>query len=131
MSGLKTRVSKLVNDKFVYFSYADLVLIRDFFKDYLDDQDAVLKDYDKQCKELEACLEQWVKDKSCDYHARVNELAQNDPLAHYAYLHKIYVGICASHPTGWWVWETRVAEPFFTNLKAAKKHFEDKANGRN
>jgi len=131
MNGLKGRVNKLIHEKFVYFSYGDLVFIRDYLKRYLDDQSADLTDYEAQCKELEACLEQYVKNKSCDYPAQLRDLSENHLLAHYAYLYRMYERICDSHPSGWWIWEGSMADPVMHNLRIAKAYFKDKSKGGN
>jgi len=120
MSGLKSRVNNLINNNFVYFSYHELALTRDFFKHYLDELNAVPKDYENQFRELEDCLQAHLKDGSCDYQARVRELAERDLTAHYAYLYKVYIHLCDSHQDGWWLWDMGLIDRLSENYTAAK-----------
>ena len=124
MSGLKTRINKLIDRNYVFFSAAELAFTVDYFKAYLDDENTAGTDYSKECKELRACAEKFIRNKSCDYHAKLNEVAKRDFLAYHAYMYEALVRLCKMCPEGVWISDPKVIGVFLTRIRNAKRYFE-------
>ncbi len=114
----------MIDRNFVYFSPAELAFTLDYFKTYLDDENTTGQDYTKECKELYACAEKYLKDKSCDYLGRLTELAERDYLAYHAYIYETLVRLCESQPDGIWISDPKVVDVFFARIKNGKQYFE-------
>jgi hypothetical protein len=124
MSGLKTRINKLIDRNYVYFSQTELAFTVDYFEAYLADENTAGTDYSKECKELDACAKKYINDKSCDYPAKLNEVAKKDFLAYHAYMCFALARLCEHCPEGIWLSDLKVIDVFLTRMKNAKRYFE-------
>jgi hypothetical protein len=124
MSGLKARINRLIDRNYVYFSPAELDFTVDYFNGYLSDENTAGTDYSKECKELDVCAKNYFKDKSCDYPAKLKEVAKRDFLAYHAYMCVALTRLCKHCPEGIWLSDPKVIDVFLTRMRNAKRYFE-------
>lgn len=126
MSGLKSKINRLVRNNFVYFSTADLAVIRDQFKGYVDDQGATVGQYKKAFEELETALDRRIKGVGNEYRDKLDKLYESDVKAYYAWMYKIHAGLHRNHQDGLWSSDAKFIGILLQKLENARRYFDTK-----
>lgn len=126
MSGLRGRIKRLTRSNYVYFSPADLAIIRDQYLGYLTDEGGTPKQFSTVCEEIEQIISQRTPETIEAYSKKLNEISREDPKAYYAWMYQVHSNLHNDHLDGFWIWDTKFIEILMRRLDDARRYFRDK-----
>lgn len=125
MSALENKVRKLLRSKYIYFSQAEITLIREQFRWYVEDRGGNLNQYKNLCVELRDLFEPERRNGGDTYRRRIEEVCKSEIQGYFAYMFEVHEELFKNCDTGYWVSNVGLADALGRRLNDAKSYLRD------
>ncbi len=125
MSKLSKRVDKLFLKTHVFITKKDLLLIKDYYKALLDENNVKLEDFQKECNELWKLEEECSKDTSIDFDEKLQVITKDNHLIVWGFFLQYTLEACKIYPNGYWV-SKKESIWVLLHIEAAKEYFSER-----
>ncbi len=125
MSKLSKRVDKLFLKTHVFVTKKDNLLMRDYYKDLLDEANVKPEDIEEDRKRLEEMMILNRKVKSVELKQKIREIVQENHAVFNALQYRLALEICNIFPNGDWFIK-RQGQLWQETIQRAKQYFSKK-----
>ncbi len=125
MSKLSKRVDKLFLKTHVFITKKDLLLIKDYYKALLDENNVKPEDFQKEYDELWRLEEECSKDTSIDFDEKQQVITKDNHLIIWGFFLQIAMKDYEMYPNGEWFLKKEVHSALIV-IKEAKEYFSNK-----